>query len=139
LDQGTSRWFGGTNGNTQAKGDGVYAGKANTTIIISGTVSIGDDNATYAARICNELQITEGSKTYGDWYLPSNYELNLMYQKKSDINSTAARNSGSDLSNSYWSSKEKDNDSAWKIDFSDGEGDDTSKSATSNVRAVRAF
>jgi hypothetical protein len=139
-DQNASvRWFGGTNGNTQAKGDGVYAGKANTTIIIAGTVSIGDDNATYAARICNELKVTEGSKTYGDWYLPSNDELILMYQSKREINTTAGNNRGSDLSNAYWSSTEIDYDEAFKIDFTDGSSDNTSKATTSNVRAVRAF
>ncbi len=139
-DQNASvRWFGGTNGNTQAKGDGVYAGKANTTIIIAGTVSIGDDNATYAARICNELKVTEGSTTYGDWYLPSNDELILMYQSKREINTTAGNNRGSDLSNAYWSSTEIDNDEAFKIDFTDGSRDNTSKATTSSVRAVRAF
>jgi hypothetical protein len=139
-DQNASvRWFGGTNGNTQAKGDGVYAGKANTTIIIAGTVSVGDDNATYAARICNELKVTEGSTTYGDWYLPSNDELILMYQSKREINTTAGNNRGSDLSNAYWSSTEIDNDEAFKIDFTDGSRDNTSKATTSSVRAVRAF
>ena len=133
------RWYGGTNGNTQAKGDGVYAGKANTAIIIAAQVAIGDDGVTYAARICNELQITEGGKTYGDWYLPSNHELNLMYQNVRTINTTAGNNRGSDLSNAYWSSTEIDNDGAWKMDFSDGRGVDTNKSTTSNVRAVRAF
>ena len=133
------RWYGGTNGNTQAKGDGVYAGKANTVIIIAAQVAIGDDGVTYAARICNELQITEGDKTYGDWYLPSNHELNLIYQNVRTINTTAGNNRGSDLSNAYWSSTEIDNDGAWKMDFSDGRGVDTNKSTTSNVRAVRAF
>ena len=133
------RWYGGTNGNTQAKGDGVYAGKANTAIIIAAQVAIGDDGVTYAARICNELQITAGGKTYGDWYLPSNHELNLMYQNVRTINTTAGNNRGSDLSNAYWSSTEIDNDGAWKMDFSDGRGVDTNKSTTSNVRAVRAF
>ena len=52
------RWFAGANGNTQAKGNGPYAGELNTSIIIAAQVSIGDDGSTYAARICNELQIT---------------------------------------------------------------------------------
>lgn len=76
----TIRWYAGTNGNTQAKGDGPFSGEMNTAIIISAQVAIGDDGTTYAARICSELQITEGGKTYGDWYLPSKQELNLMYE-----------------------------------------------------------
>ncbi len=82
-DQSTGvRWHAGTYGNTQAKGDGPFAGEANTSVIIAAHVAIGDDGSTYAARICNELQVTEGGKTYGDWYLPSKEELNLMYQNK---------------------------------------------------------
>jgi len=140
-DQSASmRWFGGTNGNTRAKGDGVYAGKANTTIIIAATVSIGDDNATYAARACNELQLEEGRvPKYGDWYLPSNHELNLMFLKKAEINTTAGRQSGSSLSSAYWSSTEIDNDGAYKVNMSDGNGTEASKGSTSNVRAVRTF
>ncbi|WP_166643300.1 hypothetical protein [Gelidibacter sediminis] len=48
----------------------MYAGKANTSIIIAAQVAIGDDGKTYAACICNELQITEDGNTYVDWYLP---------------------------------------------------------------------
>ena len=85
-DQSTGvRWYAGTYGNTQAKGDGPFSGEANTSIIIAAQVAIGDDGSTYAARICNELQVTEGGKTYGDWYLPSKEELNLMYQNKIKI------------------------------------------------------
>ena len=73
---GGIRWYAGTHGSTQAKGDGPYSGEANTAIIIAAQVAIGDDGNTYAARSCNELEITERGKTYGDWYLPSKFELN---------------------------------------------------------------
>ena len=83
-DQSTGiTWYAGTFGFTQAKGDGIYAGKANTSIIIAAQVAIGDDvgdGDNYAARLCNELIISEGGTAYGDWYLPSKYELNLMYE-----------------------------------------------------------
>jgi hypothetical protein len=60
-DQSTGvRWYACSYGNTQAKGDGLYAGKANTSINTDAHVAIGDDGSTHAARICNELQITEG-------------------------------------------------------------------------------
>jgi len=144
-DQSTGvRWYAGTNGNTQAKGDGPYAGKANTSIIIAAHAAIGDDGNTYAARICNELKITEGGKTYGDWYLPSYEELILMYQNKSIINNTAIANGGSSFviepSKFYWSSTENDNDSALGKNFGTGTAGPGSKNNVSwVVRAVRAF
>ena len=134
------RWYAGTYGNTQAKGDGPYAGEANTSIIIAAQVAIGDDGNTYAARICNELQITEGGKTYGDWYLPSKEELNLMYQNKATIDATATTNSGSGFaSDYYWSSTEYINSHAWIQYFNDGGQFNSDKYDTYRVRAVRAF
>jgi len=134
------RWYAGTSGNTQAKGDGPFAGKANTVIIIAALVAIGDDGNTYAARICNELQITEEGKTYGDWYLPSKEELNLMYLNKSVIDATAIANGGSAFSfNIYWSSSEIINVSAWVQDFGNGNQSSGPKLHSNRVRAVRAF
>ena len=70
--------------------------------------------------MCNELQITEGGITYGDWYLPSKQELNLIYTNKGTINTTAGGN-GANLNVSvYWSSKEVDSNNAWVRDTSDG-------------------
>ncbi len=140
-DQGTGvRWYAGTYGMTQAKGDGPYAGQANTSIIIAAQVAIGDGGSTYAARICNELQITEGGKTYGDWYLPSKEELNLMYQNKATIDATATSNGGSGFASAcYWTSTEYNNAGAWQQDFLIGPKRDAPKSGTVFVRAVRAF
>jgi len=134
------RWFAGTYGNTQAKGDGPYAGEANTSIIIAAQVAIGDDGNTYAARICNELQITEGGKTYGDWYLPSKEELNLMYQNKATIDATATTNSGSGFASAYyWSSTEYNINFAWLQGINTGSQGYSGKYGTGLVRAVRAF
>ena len=134
------RWYAGTYGNTQAKGDGVYSGKANTVIIIAAQVAIGDDGNTYAARICNELQITESGITYGDWYLPSKFELNLMYTNKATINTTASANGGSNFSTgTYWSSTEYDSVNAWGQGFNSGNQFFFSKASSVDVRAVRAF
>jgi len=141
TDQSTGvRWYAGTTGKTQAKGNGPYAGKMNTSIIIASQVAIGDDGNTYAARICNELQITEGGKTYGDWYLPSIEELNLMYQNRAAINATATANGGSIFASaSYWSSTEDGNNYAWRQGFVNGVMASNYKYITDRVRAVRAF
>ncbi len=134
------RWYAGTFGLTQAKGDGPFAGEANTSIIIAALVAIGDDGNSYAARVCNELQITEGGKTYGDWYLPSNEELKLMYDDKSTINTTAGNNGGSSFANDYyWSSTDYTTNNAWHLLFSDGSQNSYEKSNANRVRAVRAF
>jgi hypothetical protein len=141
FDQGTSiRWYAGTYGNTQAKGDGPYSGKANTEIIIASQVAIGDDGNTYAARICNELQITENGITYGDWYLPSKEELNLMYINRLIINATAIVNGGSAFGNGHWSSTEVSSDKAWLQSFAAGVQVTLDKNITSdNIRAIREF
>jgi len=134
------RWRAGTNGDTQALADGPLAGKANTSIIIAAQVAIGDDGNTYAARICNELQITEGGKTYGDWYLPSKEELDLMYQNKDDIDDTATSNSGDAfVSDNYWSSTEYNDVHARLQDFTNGTQGYSHKAVDKRVRAVRAF
>lgn len=141
-DQSTGvRWYAGTYGNTQAKGDGPFSGEANTSIIIAAQVAIGDDGSTYAARICNELQVTEGGKTYGDWYLPSKEELNLMYQNKATIDATAGVNGGSGFASAYyWSSTEYDKYYAWRQNLDSGyQNTNVVKNGTLRVRAVRAF
>ncbi len=135
---GGIRWYAGTLGVTRATGDGPFSGELNTSIIISSQVSIGDDGSDYAAQICNELQITEGGKTYGNWYLPSLKELNLMYANKATINATATANGGSGFAISYWSSTEHNGNYAWAMDFELGPGS-YYKNYTFNVRAVRAF
>ncbi|MDA3812942.1 MAG: DUF1566 domain-containing protein [Candidatus Cloacimonetes bacterium] len=134
------RWHAGTLGDTQAKGDGPYAGEANTAIIIAAQVAIGDDGATYAARICNELQITEGGKTYGDWYLPSKEELNLMYQNIITINTTATANGGSAFAAGlYWSSTQHGGADAWAVYFPNGLSYYYPKHTICSVRAIRSF
>ncbi|MBL4861749.1 MAG: DUF1566 domain-containing protein [Crocinitomicaceae bacterium] len=134
------RWNAGTHGDTQAKGDGPFAGEMNTAIIIAAQVAIGDDGNTYAARICNESCITEGGVTYCDWYLPSKGESNKMYTNKATINATAIANGGSSFaSDYYWNSTEKDTAGAYKQSFINGFNNAGAKGSSYYVRAVRAF
>jgi hypothetical protein len=140
-DQSTGvRWYAGTHGDTQAKGDGPYAGKMNTILIIATQVALGDDGMAYAARYCSELKITEGGVSYGDWYLPSKEELNLMYINKTEIDITAAANGGTALGNVwYWTSNQNGNEHAWYQNLSNGYQSDSNKNTPNRVRAIRAF
>ena len=141
TDEQNLKWFAGTYGNTQAKGDGIFAGKLNTSIIIASQVAIGDDGSLYAARYCNELQVTEDGKNYGDWYLPSKKELNEIYLNKDVIDAVALANGGLDLfsSSHYLSSTEMDDRTVWLQYFSNGIPFTFDKSIEFAVRPIRAF
>ncbi len=140
-NQNTStKWFAGAFGNTQAKGSGVYAGKMNTMIVIASHVAISDNGDLYAARLCVELVIEENNITYGDWYLPSRHELNLMYLNRVAINTASDANGGDDFINDvYWSSTEESNSRVYVLNFSNGQETNVLKSVSNPVRAIRAF
>ena len=129
-DQSTGiRWYGGSNTNTRARADGVGAGLKNTALIIANQGAV-DGNA-FAATVCNEYSVTVDGVTYGDWYLPSKNELNLLYLQKSVV--------GGFASNVYWSSTEYASISAWYQDFGNGDQYLDFKVVAFYVRAVRAF
>ena len=130
ADQSTSiRWYGGTNTNTRARGDGIGAGLKNTAIIIANQGSV--DGADFAATVCNEYSVTVDGTTYGDWYLPSKHELNLLYLQETVVGGFARY--------AYWSSTEDGFFNAWYQNFSGGLQSSLSKNLTFYVRAVRAF
>jgi hypothetical protein len=145
ADQTTStgiRWYGGTYTNTRARADGVGAGIKNTALIIANQGAV--DRNPFAATICNEYSVTETvggiSTTYGDWYLPSKYELNLLYLQKTVV--------GGLLNEPYWSSTEPNDISnpygqdtrAWSQFFLDGSRNlDEKMFDAGRVRAIRAF
>jgi hypothetical protein len=140
-DQATrAGWYAGKMILTQAKGDGLFAGKSNTVIIIAAQAVAGDDNNPYAARLCNEFRIRQGGNTYGDWYLPSREELNLMYLNKKAIDATAMANAGTAFAREfYWSSTEIGRSGAWIQNFETGYQGGSNKSNSVRVRAIRSF
>jgi hypothetical protein len=129
-DQSTAmRWYGGSNTNTRARGDGVGAGLKNTAIIIANQGAV--DGSEFAATVCNEYKVEVDGVTYGDWYLPSKIELNLLYLQKSVV--------GVFANGYYWSSSELDSTSAWAQNFDSGSQDFGNKDFPNAVRAIRAF
>ena len=123
------RWYGGSNTNTRARADGVGAGLKNTVLIIANQGAV--DGNPFAATFCNEYSVNVGGVTFGDWYLPSKHELDLLYLKKSVV--------GGFGTGFYWSSTELFSDQAWAQDFYDGQKLNSSKNLSFNVRAIRAF
>ena len=141
-DQSTGiRWYGGSNTNTRARADGVGAGLKNTAIIIANQGSV-DGNA-FAATVCNEYSVTKTvggiTTTYGDWYLPSIYELNLMYTNIGQGALAPNTNIGYFAETNYWSSTESDFSLAYSKGFWNNNQGDYSKLNASSVRAIRAF
>ena len=115
-----------------------------TTIIISSEISQRKssddknwsfDSEDFAAVICNEYSKSETvnslETTYGDWYLPSKYELNLLYLKRTTVGNFAA--------DKYWSSSESDKDKAWSINFNTSSDSAEDKTSKNRVRAIRNF
>lgn len=125
-------WWNGVYKITGTSGDGLNAGDMNTTLIIAS--QIADNQIGYfAARVCANYSVTVDGITYGDWYLPSKYELNLLFLQKDVVGGFADYTS-------YWSSSEASDDHAWSQYFM-GNGDQSSspKNNTFHVRAIRSF
>lgn len=130
-DQSTGiQWYNGSYSVTNAVRDGIGAGEFNTERIIANQAT-----GAYAAQICANYQ----GGNYGDWYLPSKYELNLMYLNIGQGNALGLGNVGGFASIAYWSSTEFGNATAWGQDFANGSQFNYFKFDSNYVRAVRAF
>jgi hypothetical protein len=115
-----------------ARKDGLYAGQDNTATI----VRIQGTDTPYAARLCQDYTQTSGNTRIDDWYLPSRYELNLLYKQKNIIG-------GFNITNGlYWSSTEctsTPETSAWEQEFKSGTQMEDDKDMTDQVRCIRKF
>ena len=126
----TFKW-GPTANYVMALRDGINAGIYNTERII---MQQGAGNGTYAAMVAAHYQFNgNGWGGYGDWYLPSKYELSILYQQR---NTVGGFNSGW----IFWSSTEADDKTAWSFDFVAGTQQADSKILTTRfIRAIRSF
>ena len=135
-------------------GNGIGAGKLNTTMILSSNDVQKLSNTNFAALLCATYSKTDininnlyddggGTITisYADWYLPSVYELSLIYPNKDLISAVCQDNGGTGLSNGeFWSSNQNSQTAAWEYFMSDNTPSWTSKNSKNvAVRAVRSF
>ncbi len=116
---------------TGATGDGVGAGARNTTLIIASQMPDNPSCAglangeEFAAKIAADCKVGG----FGDWYLPSKYELNLLLEQKGLAGTNDA----------IWSSTETKNGKGFYVDFSNNQTISYQKNGTSNVRTIRQF
>jgi hypothetical protein len=97
--------------------------------IVSDVNSNSGCKITYLALAADEANI--GGAT--DWFLPSLFELRLMY------NNLGNAGVGGFANSTYWSSSEYGTDGSWGQGFNEGHQTFSSKTRPSLVRAVRAF
>lgn len=125
---GGMNWSSNSSTSTGASGDGIGAGLMNSLLIIT-----ENRTGTSAAKVCTDLAVTVGSIVYGNWYMPSLHELQLLFAQKNLI--------GGFTNHFYWSSKEAGATAARVVNFVSGSATSSySKSLTSiKVRAIRNF
>jgi hypothetical protein len=125
-------WCNGIYKYTNAIGDGLNSGAMNTAMIIAQQTA---DNPTgnFAAKACADYSITVDGVKYGDWYLPSRYELHLLYLQKDVV--------GGFLNYSYWTSCDCSfaSDGAYSQTFSIDIPGLVGKNFMYYVRAIRSF
>lgn len=123
---------------TRTHADGIGTGYGNS---LSIRWALGDCNSCYANEVCWDLTLNG----YSDWYLPSRYELNLMFHHVGPGNALGLGNiAGFAEINpiSYWTSNESVGDfsqTAWGQNMLSGATFHIEKNSILRVRAVRAF
>ncbi len=95
--------------------------------LVCATIDQGKYNWANAISVCKYSDLNK----YSDWYLPSNTELNLLFQQKAKINGF--------INDYYWSSSVKSNGNAYSQSFESGYQGDGDKNLTNSVRAIRKF
>ncbi|MDB5200638.1 MAG: hypothetical protein JWQ27_47 [Ferruginibacter sp.] len=123
-------WFCCQAAGTGAKANGVGAGFKNT-LLINGSQSQFLGPVTNAATVCFEYAPTVGGVTYGDWYLPSRHELNLLFLQRTVV--------GGFANVDYWTSSEIDNSYAYAQNMFYGFPSTPTKATLNRIRAIRGF
>jgi hypothetical protein len=142
LDGGSgAAWSGNTSTLIGATAQSFYDGASNTTAMVA-----QDATANKAGTLCDSYS----NGGFSDWYLPANWELNLLYNSAyvvsnilaNDANGTTQPLHPEDVAptyGTYWSSTEGISNYAWNYNFGTSYSTTYNKSDTYRVRAVRAF
>jgi hypothetical protein len=112
---------------TYAVRDGIKAGQYNTyRIMVKLNLA---SYPSHAAQIC----VDYAGSYLSDWYLPSLFELKLLYDKQGDVGGFSKAN--------YWTSNEdiSNPNNAWVIYLDDGNPNLHDKLETLYIRCIRAF
>ncbi len=140
-------WRNGESGNrvTNARADGIGAGETNTRLIIA-QQTIDANKGQFAALLAANYRVLADGETpcpkvfiaeslcYGNWYLPSAYELQLLY------NQVRQASLASFAPEFYWSSTEVNVSNALLQNFATGELLPSNKANTiGQVRAISRF
>jgi hypothetical protein len=98
--------------------------------MIVATQMTDDWYSSFAAKVAADYTLTDGGVTYGDWYLPSIHELNLLHTS----NAFPLTNAW------YWSSTEASvSEAKIKSLWFGGDQVDSDKGSIGRVRAIRSF
>jgi hypothetical protein len=108
-------WSNGTDRFTGSTGDGLNAGAMNSTIITATQVADNPSGLFAAKASVNESYTVDGIR-YGGWYLPSKYELNLLFNQRNIVGGFP--NTGGAAF--FWSSTEVNQSTVWVQDFYTG-------------------
>lgn len=136
-------WRNGASGNktTNARADGLYAGDTNTRLIVAAQTP-DQQKGQFAALAALTFQVAgdglspcseQSPACYGNWYLPSAYELTLLYQ------SLVATGLIVLPADSYWSSTELSVGTARLFAISEGGLKPASKVTTAHIRPISRF
>ncbi|WP_033960691.1 hypothetical protein [Psychroserpens jangbogonensis] len=119
----------------------VGSGQANTTAIVNNACHMAD-GFTLAGEACDNYD----DGTYSDWFLPSRFELQLMWTNLADSDQNGINTGPGDSGNiggfqtgNYWSSFENGSNNAFIRGFGSGNENNFSKIHSLQVRPVRAF
>lgn len=137
-------WRNGASGNktTNARADGIYAGEANTRLIVAAQ-TMDNQKGSFAALAAMQFRVAgdglspcegEAADCYGNWYLPSGFELKRMHRALIETGILSVKGAH------YWSSTESSVTGAYSLDVATGQLMAIPKSNTDGlVRPISRF